>query len=312
MSKILKESQQLLGVLLDHRFVLDEVIGIGGLSTVFRAHHINTDLNVAVKVLHSDYADTEESVERFKREAKIINVLNHDNIVGVISFGVIENEVEKQSGEKIPIHQKRPFLALELLDGVGLDNLLDTPMNEREAFLIMKEVLLALEVAHQKGIIHRDIKPSNVMILTAEDSSGAPANGSSPRIKLLDFGIAKCNKCHDRNKELTQPGVVFGSPLYMSPEQCMGRDVDHRTDIYSLGCMYYRILTGVAPFEGENAMHTFAMHMYEEPKPISVHGTYSPEIETLVMRCLDKNPNKRWQSVTEMITALDEMYAVPA
>ncbi len=313
-NKILEESEKLVGTAIEGRFVLENIIGLGGLSTVFKARHRQADLDVAVKVLHSSYSNTEESVERFRREAIIINVLNHPNIVNLYSFGVLQGKVDKLDGESVDLVEPRPYLVLELLDGVDLDYVLErSRLSEIQAYRAMLGVLEALEFAHEHNVIHRDIKPSNVMLSGMRGNldllDSAKLNES---IKLLDFGIAKCNKCHDKKPPaLTQPGEVFGSPLYMSPEQCKGIDLDHRSDIYSFGCMYYKILCGEPPFKGENATHTFAMHIYEEADSVR-RGPFaeliSDEIDQIVRKCLHKNPDDRWNSVSELKSALNDLY----
>lgn len=314
MSRILEESEALVGAAIEGRFVLERVIGIGGLSTVFKARHKQADLDVAVKVLHSNYSNTEESIERFKREAVIINVLNHPNIVNLYSFGILQGSVDRAEGEPIPIPEARPYLVLELLNGVDLDYVLErSRISELQAYKAMLGVLDALEFAHEHNVIHRDIKPSNVMLSNFDGSLDLlNSEQLNESVKLLDFGIAKCNKCHDKKPPaLTQPGEVFGSPLYMSPEQCKGMDLDHRSDIYSFGCMYYKILCGEPPFKGENATHTFAMHIYEEAETCR-RGPFasliSQEIDEIVRKCLRKNPDERWNSVAELKSALNTLY----
>ena len=302
----------LIGAVIENRFVLESVIGRGGLSTVYRASHEKAGLTVAVKILHSNYSDTTESVERFKREAAIINHLNHPNVVHMYSSGVLSGEIVKASGESEFVDSARPYLVLECLDGFGLDDLLSK--EGRLGLAAVKEVVQGvvkgLHEAHELGIIHRDIKPSNVMLVRTVGDFDKDYPGEFTRmVKLLDFGIAKCNKCHDEEKKaLTQPGYIFGSPLYMSPEQCMGRDIDHRTDIYSLGCMLYELLVGEPPFDGENAMHTFAMHIYEQPKSLRSHenlGHISLELDEIVLKCLAKEPAARFGTVDEFYKAFD-------
>jgi eukaryotic-like serine/threonine-protein kinase len=305
-----KDPSALLGAVIENRFILQSVIGQGGLSTVYKAQHKVADRDAAVKILHDDYSNTTESVQRFEREAVIINRLNHPNIVHMYSFGVLSGDLEKMDGAFEMIAEPRPYLVLELLRGEGLDKLLDiTGKLPMPAIIeIMDGVFEGLKAAHELGVVHRDIKPSNIMILREIDEYDSSYPGSfTRRVKLLDFGIAKCNKCHDEKaKALTQPGYVFGSPNYMSPEQCMGRDIDLRSDIYSLGCMLYEMLTGNPPFEGENAMHTFAMHIYEQPKPLNTHeglANVSNALEEVVQKSLSKEVEARYESVDAFRTA---------
>ncbi len=318
MQRILKESAKLVGCLVEGRFLIEEIIGVGGLSTVYLAGHNRADLKVAVKIMHSNLTDTEESIERFRREAEIINKLNHPNVVHIYSAGVLEGELKREDGTTMRLETPRPYLVLERLHGQDLDNVLKKVgrFDEKESYRIISSVLKALSEAHQLGIIHRDIKPSNVMLVDKVScfDKHYPLDQFEP-VKLLDFGIAKCMRCYDENRdrELTQPGMVFGSPLYMSPEQCLGRELDCRTDIYSLGCMYFRMLTGRAPFEGESPMHTFAMHMYETPPPLTellgADGPApDPRLVTLINSCLSKKADERPASAAEMLAELQSFY----
>ncbi len=313
----MNNGEKLLGAVIEKRFKLESVIGRGGLSTVYQGRHEKAGFQVAVKVLHSDYSDTEESRERFKREAEIINNLNHPNIVHMYSYGFLSDLTEGLEAKYSPGKDPLPYLVLEHLAGYGLDTILDkhTRLNEKLAYRIIAGVIEGLQFAHDMGIIHRDIKPSNVMIIDElSDSDKSYPGPFSQHVKLLDFGIAKCNKCHDEKPamQLTQPGFVFGSPLYMSPEQCKGLDVDYRSDIYSLGCMYYEMLCGDPPFKGDSAVHTFAMHLYEVPLPLTqtrTEGEISPELNDIIMKCLAKDPNERWRSVSQLRQALKDLYS---
>lgn len=292
------DDKKLIGTVIENRFVLESILGRGGISTVYEAKHNRVDLTVAVKILHTHYSDTEESIERFKREAIIINALNHPNIVHMISHGVLEGP--------------RPYLVLEHLDGLGLDQILeaDGRLDEETSLKIVEAVVEGLKFAHDLNIVHRDIKPSNVMLVQQLSQADVPyIKGEVTNLKLLDFGIAKCqSKYNDQfSQKLTQPGYIFGSPLYMSPEQCMGNDIGIPSDIYSLGCMFYEMLAGVPPLRGQSSMHTFAMHLYEMPpafdalpEPVKV----SPAVQDIVFRCLAKKPQERYGSTHELSAAI--------
>jgi len=308
--------KKLLGAVIEKRFKLESVIGRGGLSTVYKGYHEKAGFQVAVKVLHSDFSDTDESRERFKREAAIINNLNHPNIVHMYSYGFLTDSTEGLEAKYLPGKDPLPYLVLEHLDGFGLDHILDerTRLSEKLAYRLIAGVMEGLQFAHDMGIIHRDIKPSNVMVIDELSASDRSYPGPfSQHVKLLDFGIAKCNKCHDQkpSMQLTQPGFVFGSPLYMSPEQCKGQDVDQRSDIYSLGCMYYEMLCGEPPFKGESAVHTFAMHLYEHPVPLTrciTEAKVSQELNDIILKCLAKERDERWHSVSDLRQALKALY----
>ncbi|MBU6452671.1 MAG: serine/threonine protein kinase [Cyanobacteria bacterium REEB67] len=308
--------KKLLGATIERRFKLENIIGQGGLSTVYKGHHEAAGFPVAIKVLHSDFSGTEESLERFKREAKIINHLNHPNIVHMYSFGILSDQSEGITAQQLPSATPLPYLVLEHLDGYGLDRILDEKekLPELMAFRIIDGVLDGLKFAHDMGIIHRDIKPSNVMLIhdLSDNDKIFPGNHSQ-HVKLLDFGIAKCNRCHDQSQKqrLTQPGFVFGSPLYMSPEQCKGHDVDARSDIYSLGCMYYEMLRGEPPFKGESAVHTFAMHLYEKVVPLPEgdgEGCVTKGLNDILLKCLAKERGDRWIDVGALKRALIDLY----
>jgi serine/threonine protein kinase len=311
--------RKLLGAVLEKRFKLEHVIGKGGLSTVYKGHHEQAGFPVAVKVLHDDFSGTDESLERFKREATIINKLNHPNIVHMYSFGLLSKDMEGIMVDQLPSTVPLPYLVLEHLDGYGLDTILDEreKLPELMSFRIIAGVLEGLEFAHDLGIIHRDIKPSNVMLVHDMNDTDKTYSGTfSQHVKLLDFGIAKCSRCNDKQHiQLTQPGFVFGSPLYMSPEQCKGQDVDTRSDIYSLGCMYYEMLSGQPPFKGESAVHTFAMHLYEKIKPLPVgdgEGEVKAGLNDILAKCLAKEREDRYQTVKELKRDLIELYVPDA
>jgi serine/threonine protein kinase len=293
------DDKKLIGTVIENRFVLEKILGRGGISTVYEAKHNRVDLTVAVKVLHTHYTDTEESVERFKREAIIINALNHPNIVHMISHGVLDGP--------------RPYLVLEHLDGRGLDEILDEEqrLDEEATVKIIGAVVEGLKFAHDLGIVHRDIKPSNVMLVQKLSESDQPyIKGEVTNLKLLDFGIAKCQSQDQFSQKLTQPGYIFGSPLYMSPEQCMGNDIGIPSDIYSLGCMFYEMLAGAPPLRGQSSMHTFAMHLYEMPPAFDTLATpvkVSPAVQEIIFKCLAKKPEQRYSSAHELSAAIADL-----
>ncbi|MFA7340658.1 MAG: serine/threonine-protein kinase [Candidatus Obscuribacterales bacterium] len=305
------EDEALIGSTIENRFVLERILGRGGISTVYLGRHNRVDLSVAVKILHTHFSDTDESIERFKREAIIINALNHPNIVHMISYGILQDDGANLSKAKAKADEARPYLVLEHLQGHGLDHLLDekTRLSQEQSLEIVKAVVDGLIFAHDLGIVHRDIKPSNVMLVDQLSQSDAPyTDDNHSNVKLLDFGIAKCQSAHDKtSQKLTQPGFIFGSPLYMSPEQCKGDELDIRSDIYSLGCMFYEMLAGVAPLRGSNAMHTFAMHLYEMPLPFKSRPEpikVNPKLEKIIFKCLTKKPEDRYKSCLELKKAL--------
>ncbi|CAN5604995.1 hypothetical protein BH11CYA1_BH11CYA1_42130 [soil metagenome] len=312
MAIVEKEDEALIGSVIENRFVLDRVLGRGGISTVYLGRHNRVDLSVAVKILHTHFSDTDESIERFKREAIIINALNHPNIVHMISYGILQDEPPE--GKEASSENARPYLVLEHLKGHGLDHLLEshTSLSQEQSIEIVSAVVDGLSFAHDLGIVHRDIKPSNVMLVDQLSESDAHyTDNVHSNVKLLDFGIAKCQSALDTtSQKLTQPGFIFGSPLYMSPEQCKGIDLDFRSDIYSLGCMFYEMLSGRPPLRGSNAMHTFAMHLYEMPLPfkhLPDPVKINSKLEKIIFKCLTKNPAERFASCKDLKKALTSL-----
>lgn len=302
-----------IGAVIEDRFLITEQIGRGGMSTVYKAKHKQIDLTVAIKILHTHFSSETEGIERFRREAGIVNRLNHPNVVHTLSFGILTGAIKRLENDGTLVDSEvldspRPYLILEHLEGKGLDLILEQKgrLGQASAKNIIKGVCLALESAHEQNIVHRDIKPSNVMIVThkEEDESGLE---SVPYVKVLDFGISKMTG-QNSQQNLTQPGYNFGSPLYMSPEQCTGADLDCRSDIYSLGCMYYELLAGRPPLEGKNPLHTFAMHIYEHPQSINnrlpENARVPQDVEALIQKCMHKSPEQRFNSITEVLAAV--------
>lgn len=271
-----------IGELIENRFEIEKHIGTGGMATVYRAKHSQVDLHVAIKILNRDEMN-EKDIERLKREAKVLNSIFHPNVVKVYSFGFLE------SGE--------PYLVLDLLDGKSLDQMIQSEKCLPIVWLLkaFEQVCDGLICAHESGLVHRDLKPSNIMVVKPDEDAAF--------IKLLDFGIARSLVTAPGEQKLTRHGEIFGSPLYMSPEAIQGQEMDHRSDIYALGCLMYESITGAPPFLGNNVIMTFMKHMSEQPKPmaeVTPGLRISPELEAIVIRCMQKDPNARYQSVAEV------------
>lgn len=281
-------------------YILEELLGRGGSGVVFKARHKLLDRHFAIKILTDEMAD-EKSWQRFQREVQTLVKLNHPNIVRVFNMG-IDRELY-------------PFCAMELLNGPTLAQVI-----KNEQFLFAGDAIeyflavsKALETAHKAKIIHRDIKPGNI-VLTHEGEG----ENSTVKVKLVDFGLARLAddninllKAAERSKQsLTEKGEVFGSPLYMSPEQCRGQDLDHRTDIYSLGCSFFEALTGQVPFHGKTVVNTFQMH---ESAPVpslakcNPEGVFPEELEHTIKRMLEKDPDKRYQNMASVIHDLERI-----
>lgn len=273
-----KADDPLIGSLIAERLEILSLIGAGGMSTVYRAKHLLLDRIVAVKVMQVGKVD-DNAVRRFQQEAKAATSLNHPNIATVREFGMAE------SGD--------PYLVMDYIEGTSLSDVIkqDGTLSVERTKAIMTQVCAGLQHAHSLGIIHRDLKPANVMLFS--DATG------NETAKIVDFGIAKIIQ-NDSQSELTKAGEIFGTPLYMSPEQGLGKTVDARSDIYSLGCMMYECLSGKPPFSAETALETLLQHTTETPPPLNNGGN----IAQAVYRCLEKKPENRYQSAEELSRAL--------
>lgn len=268
-----------------------EIIGSGGMGIVYKVRHKGAGTILAMKVLKQELTADPINVKRFQQELKTASLINHPNVLPVFDSGVTD------SGS--------PYLVMEYLDGYTLEEIL-----EEEGFLdlerfihIFSQVCDALAVAHEKRIIHRDLKPSNIMI-TASDCD-------FDLVKVLDFGIARVfQKSAKDGARLTQLGDVLGSPLYMSPEQCLSQKLDERSDIYALGAVMYEALTGIAPFAGDNAVEIIMAHLQKRPAPMNVvrpDFNIPAELENLVFNCLEKEVSLRPERLQDVAAELQRM-----
>ncbi|GLW53435.1 protein kinase domain-containing protein [Kitasatospora phosalacinea] len=259
------------------RYRLTRRLGRGGMAEVFAAQDIRLGRTVAVKLLRSELAEDDTARLRFTREAHAVAALNHHSIVAVYDTG------EEQHGG-----ESTPYIVMELVEGRTVRELLvdeEAPPVD-QALIITAGVLEALAYSHRHGIVHRDIKPANVIITT----TGA--------VKVMDFGIARA--LAGGATTMTQTGMVMGTPQYLSPEQALGKAVDHRSDLYAAGCMLYELLTLRPPFVGETPLSVVYQHVQDAPVPPSrVNDRVPPQLDALVMRALEKNPDDRFQSADE-------------
>ncbi len=263
---------------LSDRYELGEILGFGGMSEVHLARDLRLHRDVAVKVLRADLARDPSFYLRFRREAQNAAALNHPAIVAVYD-----------TGEAITRSGPLPYIVMEYVDGVTLRDIVHTdgPMPPRRALEVIADACQALNFSHQHGIIHRDVKPANIMI----SKTGA--------VKVMDFGIARA--IADTGNPVTQTAAVIGTAQYLSPEQARGERVDARSDVYSLGCVLYEMLTGQPPFVGDTPVAVAYQHVREDPVPPSQkHGGISPELDAVVLKALAKNPDNRYQSAAEM------------
>jgi serine/threonine protein kinase len=266
-----------------------EEIGHGGMSIVFKGQHMMMDRLVAIKMLQSQLLNDLVSIERFKREAQAVACLRHPNVISVYDCSV------NDSGQ--------PYIVMDYIVGESLSDIIkrNNHVEPKRAVRIFLQACDALEHAHQKGVIHRDLKSSNIMLVSN-------AEGKVDDVRVVDFGIAKLLPSSGKQSQnLTQTGEIFGSPIYMSPEQCMGQPLDPRSDIYSMGAMMYEALTGQPPLMGDTIVDTMQMHVatkppsFEEMRP----DLYIPPVlERLVFRALEKKPEHRFQSMQELVDAL--------
>jgi len=283
--------QNRIGQVIADRYELVAFLGGGGMSRVYKAHHLHIKNKVfAVKLLSSQFIGDEQHLLRLQQEANAISTLSHPNIVTVHDIG-LQADAE-------------PYLVMDYLEGDSLQQLLQKqgPLDVSRLLNILSQTCSALAHAHEKGIIHRDIKPSNILISTDENGNDL--------VRLVDFGIAKITDPGEDSGRLTQTGDVLGSPLYMSPEQCMGHVVDGRTDIYALGCVIYECLTGKPPFSGNNVFQTIYKHINDAPPPFPVAfraHKICRHLEPIVLKMLAKAPSERYQFVVEVASDLKRL-----
>lgn len=279
------------GDLIDGKYLVTGFLGEGGMGAVYRVHHQFLGIDLALKTFRSAKID-QEAWLRFQREAQAIGKLEHENIVRIYDFGITKEQM--------------PFYTMELLQGEPLSERVagEGPLSLKEALRIFTKVASALSHAHKSGIVHRDIKPANIYV-------SAPNGTNQGIVKLVDFGIAKL--ASSKNQELTSVGLIFGSPLYMSPEQAMGGNIDHRTDIYSLGCTIVECLTEKTPFEGNTIIETLSMHQQEKPPSLidlDRGSEYPQRLEGMVRKMLAKSPDDRYQTMEEVQRELEAIPVV--
>ncbi|HTJ47622.1 MAG TPA: protein kinase [Kofleriaceae bacterium] len=285
-----------IGMVIDGRYRLDALVGRGGMGVVYKAEHVAIRRTVALKLLHSSLAGVPELRSRFEREALAIGKIEHPNCVNVSDFGSLEDG--------------SLYLVMEYLEGRSLGEVLEQEhhLRPRRALRILRHVLTGLGHAHASGIVHRDIKPDNVVLVPT---------GAEEVAKILDFGIAKVigGDVREEDVKLTQAGVAFGTPVYMSPEQALGNPVDGRADLYAASVMAFEALTGRPPFFSDDKLEVMSMHttrdvpsMRETLEEAGYPGASVPApVEELVRRGLAKRPIDRWASAEAYIAALDEV-----
>ncbi len=280
----IEPADPLIGQTIGGHYRIVSCLGQGGMGTVYKAWHNLLEKLVAVKMLHLHRTLDRRFMLRFQQEAQTLSALDDPHIVRIYEFGLHRGE--------------QPFLVMEYLEGAPLSDLIESSgaVGFQHTLAIVYQACLALQHAHEKGVVHRDLKPSNIMLLKAADGGEV--------VKVVDFGIAKLDDLDGRTPlKVTQTGEIFGSPYYMSPEQCQGGKLDQRSDIYSLGCLFYECLSGQAPFDGASMFEVVHKQMNDLPEGLARHLSGVPQgslIEAVVLKCLAKNPEQRYQSMHEL------------
>ncbi len=282
-------TDSLVGQLIDGKYAVHKLIGEGGMGKVYAGTNIRTESPVAIKTLLPELVRDDTVVKRFEIEAKAASNLHHPNTIRIFDFGS---------------HDGMLFMIMELLDGASLEGTLRREgfLEPRRVIRLMRQVLRSLAEAHGVGLVHRDLKPDNIFLNRA--------GGEEDFVKVLDFGVAKLKDNKYGNATLTQAGMIFGTPTYMSPEQARAQEIDGRSDIYALGVILYECLTGDPPFKANDPVAVLIQHVNEPPPPFAVtnpHLSPMPEFEAIVMRCLRKAREERFDTVTDLLGALDEL-----
>jgi eukaryotic-like serine/threonine-protein kinase len=278
----LSERENLTGQLIDGRYQIDYVLGVGSMGVVYGARHAAVGKLVAIKALRAHLASDAEAIQRFNAEATAATSIGNQHIVETFDFGRLADGTA--------------YMVMEYLEGRSLAELIEgwSPLPLERMLKIGVQIAEALNAAHLAGIVHRDLKPDNVFLCDRE--------GDADFVKILDFGIAKFGVSQAR---LTQAGAVFGTPAYMSPEQALGKPTDGRTDVYALGVMLYEMACGRVPFHGEHAIAVLTQHANEEPEQLSLRlPDVSRELEAIVHKCLQKDPDARYASMAELAADL--------
>jgi len=277
-SGVSRTGAALIGTVIDERYRVEALLGEGGMGLVYRVQHVQLHKPLAIKVLRRENIREEEVLARFQREAQSASNIGNEHIVDIHDFGTLPDG--------------STYFVMECLEGLDLIDALDSAhrLPETRAVHIARQICVALGAAHGAGIVHRDLKPENVFLTRRGDDEDF--------VKVLDFGIAKvANRPH----RLTRDGEVLGTPHYMSPEQCAGDDIDHRTDIYALGVLLYEMVTGHVPHDADSMMAILTKQMYEDPVAPRVRvPSLSLGLEQVILRSLEKKPSQRYQTMQDM------------
>ncbi|MEZ4381817.1 MAG: serine/threonine-protein kinase [Nannocystaceae bacterium] len=263
-------AKAMIGTTLAGRYRIDALLGEGGMGAVYRGHHVHLKRDFAIKVLHPDITRDPDVGRRFEREAQSAARLDHPNCIQVTEFGTTD------SGTR--------YMVMQLLEGIELHDLIRGPMEPLRALDLFLQILAGLEHAHGRGVVHRDLKPQNVFV--SRESDGKEV------LKIVDFGIAKLVSGEGAGEAMTRAGMVFGTPLYMSPEQCLGVQVDARSDLYSAGILLYLMLSGKLPFVSDDPVAVIRMQVSQDPPPLP--DSVPEDLATIVFRLLAKQRDARF------------------
>lgn len=276
------------GIVVDGRYKILSTLGQGGMGTVFRAEEEELNRAVAVKVLHSTPQEDADSSNRFLREGQALSTLSHKNIVSIYRYGIWQN---------------CRYIAMEMLHGEPLRSVLnrETRFEWQRALRIASQVCAAMNSAHNHGILHRDLSPANIMLLQDPEPDF---------VKVVDFGLCKILPGSELEvQKLTQTGALVGSVYYMSPEQALGKQLDQRSDIYSLGCILYEMLNGQPPLVSDSPISLIHKHVNEAPPPLmeAIRDSIPPELELVLFKSLEKSPENRYQTMESLGTEIDKL-----
>ncbi len=277
--RISREVQDMLA----DRYDVHELIGEGGIGRVYRGVLRERNLPVAIKVLRAEVAAQREVLTRFQREAETASSIGNPHIVKIVELAMLPNG--------------SAYLVMEHLEGRTLaDHIKGRALPVQEAITLSMQVMEALGACHERGVVHRDLKPDNLVLLERE--------GRPSFVKIVDFGLVRLVSSAAK---LTNQGAIIGTPHYMAPEQCRGQAADHRADIYSVGILLYRMVTGRLPFDGDKWLEVLSQQVHAEPVPPSQHlppRALSRGVEAVILKALNKAPEQRFQSMLEMSRAL--------
>jgi serine/threonine protein kinase len=256
---------------------------------VYEAEHVLMGKRVAIKVLRAPFAADPATSRRFEQEARAASRIHHPNAINVMDVGTTAMGC--------------PFIVMEFVDGRTLDTLIneDGPMAPERAAHILRQAAGAVEAAHAAGIIHRDIKPQNILVSRVDGQDW---------VKVVDFGVSKTIEDDARGPSITAANFIVGTPRYMSPEQCEGARIDARSDVYSLGIVLYEMLAGGPPFEDDSATRLLVRHTSESPPPLRTRRDITPEVDSIVMMALEKNPGRRPQTAAELSRLFDQAIGI--